>query len=219
MCACPGSKTTHIATNFMRGRGVLVACERNRGKLKRLKTLSRTLGMERCIVPTLADSTACVYGDARVATRVAAAAGATAGAAAAKDTVASSREVGAATTGAGEGVMGVGAAQRGSVDATGTGTGTGAEPVETTNGIYRGARGRCLFKAESFDRILLDPPCSALGLRPKLAQEATSESLLSSQQLAKAFLHQAVQLLKPGGTSANRLLTCLCVCVCVCVCV
>ena len=30
------------------------------------------------------------------------------------------------------------------------------------------AKARAFFEEESFDRILLDPPCSALGLRPRL---------------------------------------------------
>ena len=144
MCACPGSKTTHIATNFMRGRGVLVACERNRGKLKRLNTLSRALGMERCIVPTLADSTACVYADARVDKPITDGVGAAGdkpitdgvGAAGEKpitDTVVASgeanREVGAATAGAQKGA--------------GAGV-TGGRAAGGEAALARAARLRCL---------------------------------------------------------------------------
>jgi methyltransferase NSUN6 len=56
------------------------------------------------------------------------------------------------------------------------------------------------FPPESFDRILLDPPCSAWGLRPKLCIDHTSiaqlESIISYQH---QFIAVAVQLLKPGG--------------------
>jgi len=46
----------------------------------------------------------------------------------------------------------------------------------------------------------LDPPCSALGLRPKL--KIAQMSLKELQQVSlyqRKFVHQAVALLKPGG--------------------
>ena len=52
----------------------------------------------------------------------------------------------------------------------------------------------------SFDHVLLDAPCSALGLRPRLL---LSWDLHQLQQLAayqRALLHSAVHMLKPGGT-------------------
>lgn len=57
------------------------------------------------------------------------------------------------------------------------------------------------FFPESFDRILLDPPCSALGLRPKLrVGQTTAKELLSFAHYQQRFISQAVALLKPGGT-------------------
>ena len=57
------------------------------------------------------------------------------------------------------------------------------------------------FYANSFDRILLDPPCSALGLRPKLHIDANStDDLTKLADYQKRFINNAVQLLKPGGT-------------------
>jgi len=55
------------------------------------------------------------------------------------------------------------------------------------------------FHKESFDYILLDAPCSAMGLRPRLVQEATLESLRQAAVYQRIFIRQAVQLLKPGG--------------------
>jgi 16S rRNA C967 or C1407 C5-methylase (RsmB/RsmF family) len=55
------------------------------------------------------------------------------------------------------------------------------------------------FYPESFDRILLDPPCSALGLRPKLKVTSTLDDLLDSERYQKRFVQQAVALIKPGG--------------------
>ncbi|XP_074287134.1 rRNA (cytosine-C(5))-methyltransferase NOP2C [Silene latifolia] len=56
------------------------------------------------------------------------------------------------------------------------------------------------FAANSFDRVLLDAPCSALGLRPRLlASEETLQSLRSHGKYQKKMLDQAVQLVRPGG--------------------
>ena len=56
------------------------------------------------------------------------------------------------------------------------------------------------FYPESFDKILLDPPCSALGLRPKLfvAQNSLKE-LKKHAEYQRKFVSQAVKLLKVGG--------------------
>lgn len=56
------------------------------------------------------------------------------------------------------------------------------------------------FFPESFDRILLDPPCSALGLRPKLRIEQTTLRSLEQHALyQRLFVREAVALLKLGG--------------------
>ena len=56
------------------------------------------------------------------------------------------------------------------------------------------------FPTESFDRILLDPPCSALGLRPKLFIPHTSlRQLQKHAEYQRNFIKEAVALLKPGG--------------------
>jgi len=55
------------------------------------------------------------------------------------------------------------------------------------------------FPAESFDKILLDPPCSGLGQRPQLRYQASAKELSSYPALQKKLLKQAVGLLKPGG--------------------
>nr|XP_043624205.1 rRNA (cytosine-C(5))-methyltransferase NOP2C isoform X2 [Erigeron canadensis] len=56
------------------------------------------------------------------------------------------------------------------------------------------------FAPNSFDRVLLDAPCSALGLRPRLfAGEETVESLRKHGKYQKRMFDQAVQLVRPGG--------------------
>ena len=57
------------------------------------------------------------------------------------------------------------------------------------------------FYPESFDRIVLDPPCSALGLRPKLKIPFTRlKELKKHHEYAKRFIGNAVALLKLKGT-------------------
>lgn len=57
------------------------------------------------------------------------------------------------------------------------------------------------FFPESFDKILLDPPCSALGLRPRIHIEYENvESLNNYVNYQRKFIRNAVHLLKPGGT-------------------
>ncbi|KAG6607982.1 rRNA (cytosine-C(5))-methyltransferase NOP2C, partial [Cucurbita argyrosperma subsp. sororia] len=56
------------------------------------------------------------------------------------------------------------------------------------------------FAPNSFDRVLLDAPCSALGLRPRLfAGEETLASLKHHAKYQRRMFDQAVQLVRPGG--------------------
>ncbi|KAA8526194.1 hypothetical protein F0562_008067 [Nyssa sinensis] len=59
------------------------------------------------------------------------------------------------------------------------------------------------FSPNSFDRVLLDAPCSALGLRPRLfSGEETIESLRNHAKYQRRMFDQAVQLVRPGGVIA-----------------
>ena len=50
-----------------------------------------------------------------------------------------------------------------------------------------------------FNRILLDPPCSALGLRPRLSHTVTLEELYGYRAYQRQFIEVAIQLLAVGG--------------------
>ncbi|WAQ93611.1 NSUN6-like protein [Mya arenaria] len=52
----------------------------------------------------------------------------------------------------------------------------------------------------SFDRVLLDVPCSALGQRPSARNRMTLKSLQSYSTYQRRFIEAGVKLLKPGGT-------------------
>ena len=58
----------------------------------------------------------------------------------------------------------------------------------------------------SFDYVLLDPPCSALGLRPRLLHDISLPQLGKVASYQRAMIHNAVALLKPGG----QLVYCTC---------
>lgn len=51
----------------------------------------------------------------------------------------------------------------------------------------------------SFDFILLDPPCSALGLRPRLNHACSLEDLKGYRSYQRQFIEVAVALLREGG--------------------
>lgn len=55
------------------------------------------------------------------------------------------------------------------------------------------------FPPESFDRVLLDGPCSALGLRPRLRMDTTRKELEDSAETQRRLFSTAVALLKPGS--------------------
>jgi len=55
------------------------------------------------------------------------------------------------------------------------------------------------FSKESFDRILLDAPCSALGQRPQLYNPIRLKELQSFPRLQRKLFISAVELLKVGG--------------------
>ncbi|XP_032956495.1 tRNA (cytosine(72)-C(5))-methyltransferase NSUN6 isoform X1 [Rhinolophus ferrumequinum] len=55
------------------------------------------------------------------------------------------------------------------------------------------------FLPESFDRILLDAPCSGMGQRPNMACAWTLKEVTSYQPLQRKLFTVAVKLLKPGG--------------------
>ncbi|NXF97146.1 NOP2 methyltransferase, partial [Eubucco bourcierii] len=55
------------------------------------------------------------------------------------------------------------------------------------------------FLPESFDRVLLDAPCSGMGQRPNMAYPLTLKEVTSYQPLQRKLFTMVVQLLKPGG--------------------
>ena len=51
-----------------------------------------------------------------------------------------------------------------------------------------------------FDKILIDPPCTALGLRPRLLLETDKKTIHSTAIYQKTIVHACNNLLKTNGT-------------------
>lgn len=49
------------------------------------------------------------------------------------------------------------------------------------------------------DRVLVDPPCTALGVRPKLYDEKTMRDVWAAAEYQRQFLRAAREVVKPGG--------------------
>ncbi len=56
------------------------------------------------------------------------------------------------------------------------------------------------FNLKDVDKVIIDPPCSAMGLRPKLYDKKTGEDLITFSRYQKQFLNSAFKVLKKGGT-------------------
>ncbi|RLE82786.1 MAG: hypothetical protein DRJ51_00495 [Thermoprotei archaeon] len=56
------------------------------------------------------------------------------------------------------------------------------------------------YPALKADRILLDPPCSSLGVRPKIMDRKEYKDIISVMKYQQQFLEAATRILKPGGT-------------------
>ncbi|BFH74412.1 RsmB/NOP family class I SAM-dependent RNA methyltransferase [Sulfurisphaera javensis] len=50
------------------------------------------------------------------------------------------------------------------------------------------------------DKVIIDPPCSALGIRPKVYDKKTKEDILNFYYYQKQFINSAYKILKKGGT-------------------
>ncbi len=60
--------------------------------------------------------------------------------------------------------------------------------------------GKIEINEDSFDKILLDPSCSGLGLKPRLSTvNTTLKEIQNFSRIQRALLQEAVCLLKPGG--------------------
>jgi 16S rRNA (cytosine967-C5)-methyltransferase len=52
---------------------------------------------------------------------------------------------------------------------------------------------------KNVDKVIIDPPCSALGIRPKIYDKKTKMDILNFYTYQKQFLNSAYKILKDGG--------------------
>ncbi|KAM9712750.1 LOW QUALITY PROTEIN: tRNA (cytosine(72)-C(5))-methyltransferase NSUN6 [Menidia menidia] len=138
MCAAPGGKTCHIAS-LMGDQGEVVALDRIRNKIDRIRQNAKTLGLR--------SVRACCFN---------------------------------------------------STQALGPPQGAGDEAPGPPQEAGDEAPGPP-FPPESFDRVLLDAPCSGLGQRPNMANTWSLKEIRSYPPLQRKLLQAAVGLLKKGG--------------------
>ena len=162
LCACPGGKTTHIAA-LMRNRGRLVACDRSPKKAQRVVEQCDAMGVDPAFLRVVAqDSRRAVLLDAARARKPAWTVETLLAEAAARAEAASAAEDAAMAA------------------ATPKKTGTSGKKPWLPAAARKKCRPRVLkltavvdgggLPRHCFDRVLLDGPCSAMGLRPRLAQ-------------------------------------------------
>ncbi|TRM97901.1 SAM-dependent methyltransferase [Sulfolobus sp. B1] len=55
------------------------------------------------------------------------------------------------------------------------------------------------FNIKDVDKVIIDPPCSALGVRPKIYDKKSKEDILNFHNYQKQFINSAYKILRKGG--------------------
>ncbi|XP_021301028.1 putative methyltransferase NSUN6 isoform X5 [Herrania umbratica] len=193
MCAAPGGKTTAIAV-LMKDEGEVIAADRSHNKVMDIQKLAAEMGLT-CITTYKLDALKAVRksnGSSDMTTLCCNKDN--------NDVVIQSSDLrplesgGSSTT-----TVGLNAdtncKENGRKNMRRMRNGPGRN--QSLGGRVENSKG---FLPHSFDRVLLDAPCSALGLRPRLfAGEETIETLRNHGKYQRRMFDQAVQLVRPGG--------------------
>ena len=180
MCAAPGNKTTAMAT-LMEDKGEVIALDRSHAKVQGIKNLCHELGIT-CVKAFRADSTRLTTDPQR---RRAKNSFQEAGKRISEEAL--QRELG----------LNDAARRRRDERKAALRAKLGHKPEKLPDDTENLKEPLSL---ESFDVVLLDAPCSALGLRPRLLSPHSLKELRSTASYQRRLLDQAVQLVKPGGT-------------------
>uniref|UniRef100_A0A1J3IK18 Putative methyltransferase NSUN6 n=1 Tax=Noccaea caerulescens TaxID=107243 RepID=A0A1J3IK18_NOCCA len=207
MCAAPGGKTTAIAI-LMKDEGEIVAADRSHNKVLDVQKLSAEMGLtcittckldalkSVCLPNTLNDLTTPVNGE-------------NSGSITSRSELSSNEEMASAASKGSEADKLC--EENGSTEQPNGGDNVSQADMRKNKGRLRNGRGRTQsqggragkskgFPPNSFDRVLLDAPCSALGLRPRLfAGLETVISLRNHGRYQRKMFDQAVQLVRVGG--------------------
>ncbi|RDX77327.1 putative methyltransferase NSUN6, partial [Mucuna pruriens] len=199
MCAAPGGKTTAIAI-LMKDEGEIIATDRSHNKVLDIQKLAAEMGLS-CIKTFKLDAlkSVCRRDDIDTFTDLFCSN--------AKNDVTNQvfdspnlqveRVSPLVTEGKGEKTNGGAYVSKADVRKNMRRARNGPGRNQCVGGRVNRSKG---FSPDSFDRVLLDAPCSALGLRPRLfAGQETIESLRSHAKYQRRMFDQAVQLVRPGG--------------------
>ena len=183
MCAAPGGKSLHMAS-YINNQATIVACDRSRRKMLSARQAFAQAGAT-CITPLSLDTTQCVYRNGHAASD-------------GEDKSMACKSLKEVPLGL---VVYLVCQFVLLAQLTFLTLSFFLKILQTAQQSKEdGLLNVCHFFPESFDRILLDPPCSALGLRPKLqVAQTTAEKLMALVAYQQRFVHEAVELLKPGG--------------------
>ncbi|GBF91388.1 hypothetical protein Rsub_04128 [Raphidocelis subcapitata] len=199
LCASPGGKSTLLAA-LMGNRGEVVAVDRTHNKVDGIRALADELGCT-CVKPLKMDSTRSVLPPRLCPGEGGGGGGggedpASGAAAAGPEGQPAEAEAAAATAG---GPISAKALQRLQRRAASM-RARGMEPPEAElRAVGLGPRACPGFPPASFDFVLLDAPCTGLGLRPRLLMQATLQELRSTAHYQRRLIDRAVALLRPGG--------------------
>lgn len=183
LCAAPGGKTTLLA-QIMQDQGEVVALDRTAAKAAQVQALVTSMGLT-CVTPLVADSTQLYQQDRP------------------KPAAAAAVDDGLQPDALGRGALGTWTAQGADGQDMPLVLGAAAEDEPGTSlesQAFPKVLGNQQLQPGSFDYVLLDAPCSALGLRPRLLLDWTLPRLVKLAAYQRALWHSAVHLLKPGGT-------------------
>ncbi|CAM8989121.1 unnamed protein product [Rhodiola kirilowii] len=194
MCAAPGGKTTAIAL-LMKDRGEVVATDRSHNKVLNIQKLAAEMGLN-CINAYKLDALKSCRRDFSNDVPVLCSSDDLASSLVTSDVKSNGSEIKAENESNGNSNHGAytsKAAVRKNLRKMKNGPGRS----HSIGGRVENSKG---FPPNSFDRVLLDAPCSALGLRPRLfAGQETMESLRHNAVYQRSMFDQAVQLVRPGG--------------------
>ncbi|XP_022898571.1 putative methyltransferase NSUN6 isoform X2 [Olea europaea var. sylvestris] len=200
MCAAPGGKTTAIAI-LMKDKGEVIAVDRSHNKVFEIQKLAAELGLK-CITTYKLDALKSVQQMSESDRKDTLQCGEKIESIGISDSLTAGIEKITCTA-----ICGT----QGGLEQMGNESHISKAELRKNNRKLRNGPGRnnCLggrvekskgFPPNSFDRVLLDAPCSALGLRPRLfAGEETMESLRTHAKYQRRMFDQAVQLVRPGG--------------------
>ncbi|KAF6253304.1 S-adenosyl-L-methionine-dependent methyltransferase [Scenedesmus sp. NREL 46B-D3] len=193
MCAAPGGKTSMLA-QLMGNSGTVVALDRTQPKVQQVQALAADWGAA-CITPLVADATQLYQQQQQLQQQVKldvqplqvdrSSSSSTASSSSSADT--NNMNPSSCSSSADS-------QARHSISSNSSGSSSTAGSAASLSAEVAAA-----VQAASFDSILLDAPCSALGLKPRLLVDWSLPALQKLAAYQRALLHSAVHCLKPGG--------------------